>query len=136
VESPKCVVCSHFHHRGVFVWLWGSLYGLNQVGLEEMDGRAAIHMAGWPFLPGSADFQHWIPLVNQHSNVTVMSRAELTQRLVGRPLSPLGLGSGLTWSMCHIHPCGVDDFVIWSTLLYHPLKCSNLVPKFLKSNKH
>jgi hypothetical protein len=38
--------------------------------------------------------------------------------------------------MCQVHPRGDDDFDIWLTLLCHPLKCSNLVPKFLKSNKH
>jgi hypothetical protein len=41
-----------------------------------------------------------------------------------------------TWSMCQIHPCDDDDFDIWSTSLFHPLKCSNLVPKFLKSHKY
>jgi hypothetical protein len=38
--------------------------------------------------------------------------------------------------MCQIHPRGDDDFDIWSTLFCHLLKCSNLVPKFLKSNEH
>jgi hypothetical protein len=54
----------------------------------------------------------------------------------GQPLGPLSLGSGPTWSICQIHPRGEDDFDIWSTSPCHPLKCSNLVPKFLKSNKH
>jgi hypothetical protein len=36
--------------------------------------------------------------------------------------------------MCQIHHRGDDDFDIWSTSLCHPLKWSNLVPKFLKSN--
>jgi hypothetical protein len=51
-------------------------------------------------------------------------------------LGPLGLGSGPTWSICQIHPRGDDDFDIWSTLPCYALKCSNLVPKSLKSNKH
>jgi hypothetical protein len=41
-----------------------------------------------------------------------------------------------TRSTCQIHHCGDDDFDIWSTSLCHQLKCSNLVPKFLKFNKH
>jgi hypothetical protein len=41
-----------------------------------------------------------------------------------------------TRSMCQIHSRGDDDFDIWSILLCHPLKCSNLVPKFQKSDKH
>jgi hypothetical protein len=69
-----------------------------------MDGQATIHVAGWPLIPGSTDFQHWIPLVKRCSNVTVNSRAEPTQRLVDRPLGSLGL--------CVIHPCGADDFDI------------------------
>jgi hypothetical protein len=44
-----------------------------------------------------------------------------------QPLGPSGQGFG---------PLGDDDFDIWLTLLCHHLKCSNLVPKFLKSNKH
>jgi hypothetical protein len=41
-----------------------------------------------------------------------------------------------TWSTCQIHPRGEAYFGIWSTSLCNPLKFSNLVPKFLKSNKH
>jgi hypothetical protein len=55
---------------------------------------------------------------------------------VGQPLGPLGLRFGPTLFMCQIHPCGDDDFDIWSTSPYHPLKCSNFVPKFLKANKY
>jgi hypothetical protein len=54
-------------------------------------------------------------------------------QLAPRPVRPR---VWCTRSMCQIHPCGDDDFDIWSTSLCHPLKCSNLVPKFLKSNKH
>jgi hypothetical protein len=72
------------------------------------------------------------------------ARAEPPQTLAGRPRSWAGrpapwstrLGVCPTWSMCQIHLHGDDDFDIWSTSLCHPLKCSNLVPKFLKSNKH
>jgi hypothetical protein len=53
----------------------------------------------------------------------------------GRPLSPLGLGSGPLGPRVK-YTCGDDYFDIWSTSLCHPLKCSKLVPKFLKSNKH
>jgi hypothetical protein len=73
-------VCVGFHREEPFIEVEGSLYRLNQVTLEEMDGRAAIHVASRPLLPGSTDFQRWIPLVNRRSNVTVKSRAESTQR--------------------------------------------------------
>jgi hypothetical protein len=72
------------------------------------------------------------------------ARAEPLETLVGRPRSWVGRsaprptrpGVWPTWSTCQIHPHGDDDFDIWSTSICHPLKCSNLVPKFLKSNKH
>jgi hypothetical protein len=64
VESPKCGVCVNFHYEEAFIEAEGSLYRLNQVSLEEMDGRAAIHVVGRPLLLGSTNFQHWIPLVN------------------------------------------------------------------------
>jgi hypothetical protein len=60
-----------------------------------------------------------------------------TRSFAGRPaLGPFQPGVWPTLFMCQIHPRGDDDFDIWSTLLCHPLKCSNLVHKFLKSNKH
>jgi hypothetical protein len=77
-------------------------------------------------------------------HVSSKSWAKLTQNMASQPrsladrpiLGPFQLGVWPTWSMCQIHPRGDDHFDIWSTLLCHPLKCSNLVPKFLKSNKH
>jgi hypothetical protein len=71
-------------------------------------------------------------------------RAEPPQALAGRSRSwasrpapgPTRPGVWPTWSTCQIYPCGDDNFDIWSTSLCHLLKCSNLVPKFLKSNKH
>jgi hypothetical protein len=57
--------------------------------------------------------------------------------LAGRPTpGPTRPRVWPTWSTCEIHPRGGDDFDIWSTSLCYPLKCSNLVAKFLKSNKH
>jgi hypothetical protein len=50
VESPKCGVCVNFHYEEAFIEAEGSLYRLNQVSLEEMDGRAAIHVR-WPATP-------------------------------------------------------------------------------------
>jgi hypothetical protein len=113
-------VCVDFHHEEPFIEVEGSLYQLNQVGLEEMDGWAAIHMAGRPLLLGSTDFQRWIPLVKQCSSVTIKSRAELTQRLAGRArgwagwLTPRPTWPGVwpTWSTCHLQPYGADNFDI------------------------
>jgi hypothetical protein len=66
VEFLECgmCVCVDFHREEPFIEAEESLYRLNQVSLEEMDGRAAIHVDGRPLLPGSTDFQRWIPLVN------------------------------------------------------------------------
>jgi hypothetical protein len=63
--------------------------------------------------------------------------AKPPQTLAGRPAPwPTRLRVWSTWSTCQIHPRGDYDFDIWSTSLCHPLKCSNFVPMFLKSNKH
>jgi hypothetical protein len=144
VDSPKGGVCVNFHHEGPFIEVEGSQYRLNQVSLEEMDGPASIHVAGRPLLPRSTDFQCWIPLVNRRRNVTVKSQAEPTQRLAnwargwaGRP------APGPTWPRVWPHLFYVSHtplwswwFWHWSISLCHPLKYSNLVPKFLRSNKH
>jgi hypothetical protein len=57
------MLCVNFHREEPFIEAEGSLYRLNQVGLEEMDGQAAIHVASRLLLLGSTDFQCWIPLV-------------------------------------------------------------------------
>jgi hypothetical protein len=46
------------------------------------------------------------------------------------PLCPLGLGSG------PLAPCVKYTPVVMMILRFGPLKCSNLVPELLKSNKH
>jgi hypothetical protein len=50
-----------------------------------------------------------------------------------QPLGPHGLGLARLVHM-PITPRGDDDFDIWLASLCHPLKCSDLVRKFLKSN--
>jgi hypothetical protein len=49
-------VCVNFCLEEPFIDLEGSMYQLNQVGLEEMDGWAAVDEARRPLLPGSANF--------------------------------------------------------------------------------
>jgi hypothetical protein len=105
---------------------------------------------GQPAKPGgrpvgldSNDFLHQLGF-SSCRRVATKAQAEPPQTLAGRPWSWAGQPAPRptqsrvwpTWSMCQIHPHGDDDFDIRSTSLCHPLKCSNLVPKFLKSNKH
>jgi hypothetical protein len=40
-----------FYHEDPYIEVEGSFHQPNGVGLEAMDGRVAIHVAGWPFLP-------------------------------------------------------------------------------------
>jgi hypothetical protein len=57
VENYKySVVCFEFYHKNLYIEVEGSFHQLNLVGMELMDGRAAIHMAGWPLFPVSIDF--------------------------------------------------------------------------------
>jgi hypothetical protein len=62
-------------------------------------------------------------------------------RIASNPGWPADPWAHSAWGLAHlVHvsntPHGDDDFDIWSTLLCYPLKCSNLVPKLLKSNKY
>jgi hypothetical protein len=68
-----------------------------------MDGRAAIHVAGWPLLPVSTDFRIWDTLVNQLRILTVKSRPEPTQSVAGRPRGWAGQPAG---SCAHL-TCGL-----------------------------
>jgi hypothetical protein len=133
VESPKCSVCPQFHHRGVFIGPWGSSTDLDKsVWCQVVAGRPS-HMAGRPGEAASTDSG----ISSSCRCVATKAQAKSPQTLVGRP-APLPTRPKVwpTWSTCQIHPRGDDDFDIWSTSLCHPLKCSNLVPEFLKSDKH
>jgi hypothetical protein len=135
VEFLKCGVCVLISTRGgVFIGLCGSSTDLteavtHQVAAGRSGGTASTALA-FLFLCRHVSSKLW---------------AELTQGLaVGRINStcvheapgPVRPGVWPTQSTCQLHPRGDDDFDIWSTSLCDPLKYSNLVPKFLKSNKH
>jgi hypothetical protein len=121
-SSKMWCVSSHFHRRGGGICrAVGELHRLGEVSLAPSGGRSAkwsgLHRLSpppWPSTP----------------RVDMCPRSHGPNRHKTWP-----------WGLAHlVHvsniPRGDDDFDIWSTLLYHPLKCSNLVPKFLKSNKH
>jgi hypothetical protein len=131
---------STFTTRGVFIGVNGTSTNLERsVWHQVVIGRPS-HLAGR--LSGVASTDSGFSSLCRR--VAIKARAELPQTLVGRPRSWAGRSAPRatwprvwpTWSTCQIHPRGDDDFDIWSTSLCHPLKCSNLVPKFLKSNKH
>jgi hypothetical protein len=127
------VWCFNFHREGgIYRGEW-DLHRLGGVSLAPGRGRVAKprgRLAG-----GAASTDSGFSSSCRH--VATKAWAEPPQTLVGRP-TPGTTRPGVwpTRSMCQIHPLGDDDFEIWSTSLCHPLKCSNLVPKFLKSNKH
>jgi hypothetical protein len=100
-------------------------------------------VAGWPRhvagrLGGAASTDLGLSTSCRHvaSKAWVRPPQTLAGRLkssTDRPAPlPTRLGIWPTWSTCQIDPRGDDDFDIWSTSLCHPLKCSNLVPEFLK----
>jgi hypothetical protein len=65
VENYKySVVCSEFYRENPYTEVEGSFHRLNNVSLELMDGRAAIHVAGRPLLLIFTDFRTWDTLIN------------------------------------------------------------------------
>jgi hypothetical protein len=131
---------STFTVRGVFIGV-----NVTSTDLERSIWHQVV--AGWPShvasrLGGAGSTNSGFSSLCRC--VATKARAEPSQSLVdwarswaGWPaLGPTRPGVRPTWSTCQIHPHGDDDFEIWSTSLCHPLICSNLVPKFLKSNKH
>jgi hypothetical protein len=131
---------STFTMRGVFIGANETPTDLDKSVWRQVVAERTSRVADRPGGSASTD----LGFSSLCRRVATKARAELPQTLADRPRSwasrlapgPTQSGVWLTWSVYQIHPHGDDDFDIWSTLLCHPLKCSNLVPKFLKSNKH
>jgi hypothetical protein len=138
-RTTSRVWCINFPHERVFKGVNGTSTDLDQLGWRQAEGRQPSHMADRSGGPASTDSA----FSSSCRRVAIKARAEQPQTLAGRPRNwagrsthgPTRPGVWPTWSMCQKHPRGDDDFDIWSTSLSHPLKCSNSVPKFLKSNK-
>jgi hypothetical protein len=134
------VCCLDFHCRGVFIAVNGTSTNLERSVSRQVVAGWPSHAAGWQGGAASTDsgFSYSCRCAAMNA------QAEPPQTLAGRSRSwagrlaprPTRPGVWPTWSTCQIHHLGDDVFDIWSTSLCHPLKCSNLVPKFLKSNKH
>jgi hypothetical protein len=82
------VVCFEFHCEDPYIEVEGSFHRLNWVGLEVMDSRVAIHVAGRPLLLVSTDFRTLDTLIDHHRSIATKSRPKLTQSLAGRPAGP------------------------------------------------
>jgi hypothetical protein len=134
------VWCVDFHHEGVFIGVNGTSTDFERSVWSQVKAGQPSHMAGRSGAGTSTDSA----FSSSCRHVATKAHAKPPQTLADWPRSwagrlapgPTRRGVWPTWSMCQIHPRGDDDFDIWSTSLCHPLKCSNLVPKFLKSNKH
>jgi hypothetical protein len=127
------VWCVNFHHEGgIYRGEW-DLHWLGEVGLTPSGGRSA-KPRGRPV--GWSGF-HRLGFSSSCRRLAPKAWVKPPQTLAGRP-TPIPTQPAVwpTWSTCQIHLRGDDDFDIWSTSLCHPLKWSNLVPMFLKSNKH
>jgi hypothetical protein len=122
-----------FTVRGVFI-------GVNETSTDLEKSVWRQVEAGWPShavgrLGGAASTDS--AFSSSCRRMVTKARVEPSQTLVDWPApGPTRPGVWPTWSTCPIHHHGDDDFDIWSTVLCHPLKYSNLVPKFLESNKH
>jgi hypothetical protein len=72
-----------------------------------------------------SDFHRRGVFIGSWGSSNDLAEAVTRQVVVGRPSHVVRLRVWPTQSTCQIHPCGDDDFDIWSTSLCHPLKCSN-----------
>jgi hypothetical protein len=131
------VWCLNFHREGVFIGVngppptWRGRFGARwRSGGQAKWPADRVERSPPTFSTDSA-------FSSSCRRVATNAWTKPPQTLVGR-LAPGPTWPGVwpTWSTCQIHPRGDDDFDILSTSLCHPLKYSNLVPKFLKSNKH
>jgi hypothetical protein len=134
------VWCVDFHHEGVFI-------RVNGTSTNRERSIWCPVVAGWPShvvgrSGGAASTDSGFS--SSCRCVATKAWAEPPQTLAGQARSwagrpapgPTRPSVWPTWSTCQIHPCGDDGFDIWSTSLCHPLKCYNLVLRFLKLNKH
>jgi hypothetical protein len=146
------VWCVNFHREGgIYRGEW-DLHRLGEVGLltwrgwfgtRWWSGGQATRPAGRVERPPQT-FSTDLSFSSSRRHMATKAQPEPPQTLPGRPRSwadrpvprPTRPEVWPTQSMCQIHPHGDDDFDIWSTSLCHPLKYSNLVPKFQKTNKH
>jgi hypothetical protein len=135
VEYPKCGVSPHFQCRGV--WAMGELHRLGEVGLAPSGGRPAKphgRSAGWSGLHQlSPQPCPSTPCVDTCPQSHRPNRHKTWP--TGRPLGPFGLGFGPLGPCIKYTPM-VMMILTFCQFYCYPLKCSNLVSKFLKSNKH
>jgi hypothetical protein len=137
------VLCSEFYRENPYIELEGSLHQLNWVDLEVMDGWAAIHVADRPLLLVSTNFRTWDTLVNRLKSVAIKSRPEPTHSVAAQPRGwACRLAFGPLWLVVWPHVLYVSQtFLQWHYLWWNSksscsfLKCSNLAPMFLKSNR-
>jgi hypothetical protein len=139
-RTTSRVCCLSFHREGVFIGLSGTSTDLERSVWHQVVAGRPSHVADRPVGTASTD----LGFSSSCRRMVTKAQAELPQTLAGQTRSWAGWPTPLptrpriwpTWSTCQIHPRGDGDFEIWSTSLCHHLKCSNLLPKFLKSNKH
>jgi hypothetical protein len=126
-----------FTMTGVFIGVNGTSTDLEWSVWRQVVVRRPSHMAGRPSGVASTDFSTNSSISSLCRCMGTKAWAKPPQTLAGRPTAgPTWPAVRPTWSMYQIHPRGDDNFDIWYTSHCHPLKCLNLVPKFLKSNKH
>jgi hypothetical protein len=129
---------------GVFIGVQGGVTNLVKLVTCQVVAGRPSHVADWPWSLASTDLQLGIPLYSLLESVTVkptherlQGGADQPQSLVGRPPPrPTGQQPFHIASSCEVHLRGNTYF---GGILNFPcnfLKCSNLAPMFLKSNKH
>jgi hypothetical protein len=124
--------------RGIFIGVQGWVTDLVKSITRQVVAGQPSHVAGWPWSLASIDLQLRIPLYHLLESVTVKPTRERMQGGAGRPAMPWA-----HWSVTFAHCLLVSVTPpVWHLFWWNSkfpcnfLKCFNLAPMLLKSNKH
>jgi hypothetical protein len=131
-------------NRGVFIRVQGGVTNLIKSVTRQVLAGQPSHVAGQPPSLAATNFILRIPCYRLLERVSVKQTRKRLQSGAGQPGSlvgcppprPTGQWPLRTASTRYVYSHG--DTLFWwnSNFPYNFLKCSNLAPMFLKSNKH
>jgi hypothetical protein len=129
--------------RRVFIGVPGAITDLIKLVIRQVLVGQPSYMAGRPWIVASTDSKPQVPFQCLLESVTTKETHGRLQSGAGQPGSLAGwprTGPTCQWhlhtaSSCQLRSRG-DIILVEFTFSCNLLKCSNLAPMFLKSNRH